>query len=93
MDVDLRQSQTEFARQFNLTLEQYLKIVRSCTTPEVIILLELMKAKNPKHAFRRYCQQKVRRWLDVPNIIGRPLADHELKSLIPKYPITWSLPK
>ena len=93
MDSDLRASRTEFARGFNLTLEEYLLIVRACTAPEVTVILELMRERNPASAFRRLSQIRVRSWLSREHSIGKPLSDSDLRALIPDHPLNWSLPK
>lgn len=84
--------QAEFALKFNLTLEQYLQVVQSCTMSEVIVVLELMKAKNPKSSYRKRLQSQVRRWLDN-RLYSKPLMPSQFKELTPNYSITWELPK
>jgi hypothetical protein len=90
--VDLIQRQAEFAARFNLSVDEYLRIVRACNTTEVIVILELFKVKNHRSPNRKFAHEQVKRWL-VLNLPGKPLRDSQFKSLIPKWPVTYELPK
>lgn len=84
--------QAEFAAKFRLTLEEYLKIVRTCNATEVVAILELMKTEKHRSSFRQRMHLQVRRWLDN-NMSGHPLTDNQFKALVPKWPVSWSLPR
>lgn len=84
--------QQEFASRFNLTLDEYLTIVRSCTMDQVIVVLELMRAKHHKTSFRKHAAQQIRRWL-ANRMIGTPLTQSQFQALKPTWPITWELPR
>lgn len=92
VELPLQIRQTEFAARFNLTLEEYLLIVRSCTTAEAVTVLELMKSKDPKSAYRKRLQETIRRWLHR-GLVGKPLLPAQFKELYPKYRIDWELPR
>jgi len=92
MEASIRERQEEFARHFNLSLEEYLQIVRTCTYQEVVVVLELMKAKKPKSSYRQYCQLQLRRWL-ANKLPGKPLTKPQFLALVPQHPITWELPR
>ena len=59
----LRARQQEFAARFDLTLDQYLKIVKTCNTVEAITVLELLKAHKHRSLYRERRAIKVRLWL------------------------------
>lgn len=84
--------QIEFAAHFRLTLEEYLKIVRTCNSTQVMILLELMKTQKHRSSFRQRMHLQVRRWLDN-NMSGHPLSEAQFKALTPTWPVSWSLPR
>jgi len=69
----LRARQQEFAARFDLTLDQYLKIVKSCNSVEAITVLELLKATKFRSAYRESCAAKVRKWLEA-SLGSKPLA-------------------
>lgn len=92
MRLSLEERQKDFAARFNLTLQEYHHLVHSCNMDEVVIVLELMKAKNPKSSYRKFMQERVRRWLTEERP-GKPLTPSEMKMLTPSYAIRWSLPK
>jgi hypothetical protein len=92
MDSTIRVQQEQFARRFNLTLEEYLQVVRNCTYSEVVVVLELMKALKPRSSYRQLRQLQVRRWLDN-HLSGKPLTEQQFKDLKPGHPITWHLPR
>lgn len=87
----LRTSQAEFAARFGLSLEQYLKIVKSCNTAEAITVLELLKAHKHRSVYRENCAAKVRQWLDV-SLGSTPLAPWEFSRCAPTWRISYSLP-
>lgn len=95
MDTSVRDYNGEiisFAASFNLTADEYLKIVKACTSFESVVVLELMKSKNPRAGYRRRMQEKVKRWLDgFPT--AKPLTELEVKQLAPRWPVQWKFPK
>ena len=89
--MEFIQRQAEFAARFNLSLGDYLRIVKVCNTQEVIIILELFKARSHRSPSRRFAHEKVKRWL-LLNLPGKPLRESEFKALIPKWPVSYELP-
>jgi hypothetical protein len=87
----LRLRQAEFAERFHLTIDEFLYITRSCSTEEIVSVLELMKTVNHRSSFRRSCALRVRRWLDNRNG-GKPLSVDQFKAVVPTWPIAWRLP-
>lgn len=89
--MEFVQRQAEFAARFNLSLDEYLRIVHACTTSEVIVILELFKTRSHRSASRRYAHDQVKRWL-LLNMQGKPLLESQFRALTPKWPITYQLP-
>jgi hypothetical protein len=92
VDHGLRVRQAEFAKAYKLSLDEYLKIVRTCTATEVITLLELMKTSRHRSSFRASMHLKVRRWLDN-DLSGHPLTADQFKALAPTWPVQLNLPR
>lgn len=88
----LRHRQAEFAARFNLDLDQYLKIVRSCNTVEAITVLELLRTSKFRSAYRENCAAKIRQWFDDVRPISKPLAPWEFTRCTPTWSIPYSLP-
>jgi hypothetical protein len=89
--VEFIQRQAEFAARFNLALDDYLRIVRSCTTQEVIVILELFKARSHRSPARKFAHEQVKRWL-LLNLPGKPLRETQFKAFAPKWPVNYELP-
>lgn len=83
--------QAEFAARFNLSLDDYLRIVRSCNMQEIIIILELFKARSHRSSARKFAHEQVKRWL-LLNLPGKPLRESQFKALTPKWPVNYELP-
>jgi hypothetical protein len=90
-DQGLRVRQAQFAARFNLSLTEYLQIVRTLPMADVVTVLELMKTAKHRTSARQYAHDQVRRWLDM-HIPCMPLSRLELKRLAPTWPIRWVLP-
>ena len=88
----LRSRQAAFAVKFDLSLDQYLKIVRTCDSTEVITVLELLRATKFRSAYREQCALKIRKWLDDSNSIGKPLNVWEFKRCAPTWRISYAIP-
>jgi hypothetical protein len=88
----LRERQALFAARFRLTLEQYLKIVRSCNTDEAITVLELLRVSTFKSQSRAQCARKIREWVDDESTIGKPLNIWEFERCRPTWKVSYSLP-
>jgi hypothetical protein len=88
----LRERQALFAAQVDLTLEQYLKIVRACNTDEAITVLELLRVSTFKSQSRAHCARKVREWVGNESAIGKPLNIWEFERCRPTWKIRYSLP-
>ncbi len=86
-----RVRQAEFAKAFNLTLEEFSRIVQSCSLIEITVILELMRVTKHRSSLRAGAHAKVRRWLDE-ELPGPPLMPTMVKALTPKYPVRWVLP-
>ena len=86
----LRQRQAQFAAHFGLDLDQYLKVVKTCNTAEVITVLELLRTHKFRSAYRENCAVKIRNWLDLP--VGKPLAPWEFARCAPTWKIGYALP-
>jgi hypothetical protein len=89
--VELVQRQAEFAVRFNLSLDEYQRIVRACNTQEIIAILELFKVRSHRSPARRFAHEQVKRWLML-NLPGKPLRDSQFRALIPKWPVLYQLP-
>lgn len=89
--MELVQRQAEFAVRFNLSLDEYQRIVRACNTTEVIAVLELFKAKSHRSPARKFAYEQVKRWL-LLNLPGKPLREAQFKALAPKWPVFYELP-
>jgi hypothetical protein len=87
----LRTRQQAFAAHFDLSLDQYLKIVKSCNSVEAITVLELLKAAKFRSAYRESCAAKVRKWLTLDSV-AKPLAPWEFARCAPTWRVTYSLP-
>lgn len=85
------QRQADFAARFNLSLDEYQRIVRSCDTAEVIVVLELFKARSHRSPARKFAHEQVKRWL-LLNLPGKPLRDSQFRALAPKWPVNYELP-
>jgi len=86
----LTERQAEFAAAFNLTYEQYMQVVKSCTSTEVVAVLELAKS-YPKSSFRKQMADRLKRWLEL-GTVSKPFSEREFKALTPTYPIRWKIP-
>jgi len=85
----------EFAVLHNLTVDEYMKLVQSMRTGEVITCLELLRARRHRSEFRRNMDIKIRMWLIAANTNGertQPLTAKEFEMARPKWPITYTLP-
>lgn len=89
--TDLEVRQEQFALSFGLTLVQYKKLASSVTTDELISCLELLKAKKHRSHFRASIAVELRQWLDYGGAL-KPLSVFQLKAIVPKWPIKYSLP-
>jgi hypothetical protein len=87
----LRVRQAEFAKRFNLSLEQYLKIMRACTADEAVTVFELLKAKRHSSHYRARMELQVRRWIDN-GVSSKPLTVEQFKLLKPQWPVHWRFP-
>jgi len=93
IDVDaLRVRQAKFGARFNLSLDQYLKIVKACNTDEALTVLELLRVVTFKSISRAQCARKVREWIDDCSAIGKPLNVWEFERCRPTWKISYSLP-
>jgi len=88
----LRTRQAAFAVKFDLSLDQYLKIVRACDSTEAITVLELLRASKFRSVYREQSAMKIRRWVDDSNSVGKPLNVWEFKRCAPTWRITYALP-
>ena len=88
----LRSRQAAFAVKFDLSLDQYLKIVRACDSTEAITVLELLRASKFRSVYREQSAMKIRRWVDDSNSVGKPLNVWEFKRCAPTWRITYALP-
>lgn len=91
MDNGLTERQAAFAAAFNLTYEQYMQIVKSCNTTEVIAVLELVKQKKHRSSFRQAMAQKLNRWFSL-GVVSKPFSPKEFMALTPSWPVQWKLP-
>lgn len=87
----LRERQAAFAASFHLTLDEFLRIVQTCSMEQITTVLELMKTVEHRSSYRRSCHARVRRWLDH-KLPGPPLMQFEFLALVPKWPVKWRLP-
>jgi hypothetical protein len=87
----LRERQAEFAARFGLSLDQYLRVMRSCTTDEAITVFEVLKAKHHQSAYRASMESRIRSWIDT-GIAGKPLTPEQFKQLRPTWPVRWKFP-
>lgn len=94
MDLELsaRLNQEAFAATFNLSYPQYRKLVTSLTASEVIICLELLKAKRHRSEFRASMERQVRSWLADTSGTLKPLSPKQFLAASPKWPINYTLP-
>lgn len=89
--TDLEIRQEEFAKAFELTLEQYKFLTSSLNFTELITCLELLKAKRHKSKWRQSKAQTVRMWID--DRIGlKPLSITEFRMAEPTWPLHYRLP-
>jgi len=88
----LRTRQAAFAVKFDLSLDQYLKIVRACDSTEAITVLELLRASKFRSVYREQSAMKIRKWVDDSNSVGKPLNVWEFKRCAPTWRITYALP-
>lgn len=87
----LRERQAEFAKRYDLSLDQYLRVMRSCTTDEAITVFEILKSKHHQSEYRASMASRIRRWID-DGIAGKPLTPEQFKQLKPTWPIRWRFP-
>lgn len=87
----LRERQADFSKKFNLSLEQYLKIMRACTAEEAVTVFELLKAKRHSSHYRSRMEMQVRRWIDN-GVTSKPLSLDQFKNLKPQWPVHWRFP-
>lgn len=87
----LRKRQEVFASQFNLTLDEYIRIMRVSTTEEAVVIIELMKVKKHRASYRSRAHSQVRQWLDL-GLQGKPLTQTQYNYLLPTWRITWQFP-
>ncbi len=87
----LQARQQTFAQQFNLTLDEYIRIMRVSTTEEAVAILELMRVKKHRASYRSKAHSQVRRWLDQYGT-GKPLTSTQYSYLMPTWKITWVFP-
>jgi hypothetical protein len=83
--------QTAFAARFNLSYDEYKRIMCVSTTDEAVVILELMKVKKHRASYRSKMHQQVREWLDS-NSQSKPLTSVQYVYLAPTWPITWHFP-
>lgn len=90
MDTDLRKAYTDFAAKFGLSLEEFLRLRRVYSSPEIKIVLQLLLMPNPD-MFQRHCRRLVRYWVKEEQAVKPPLSQTHLMCLIPNYPILWEI--
>jgi hypothetical protein len=88
---ELRVRQAKFAAQFNLSLDQYLRIMRSCTTDEAITVFEILKAKRHHSEYRASVERRIRDWT-VNGLTAKPLTPEQFKQLRPTWPTRIKFP-
>lgn len=89
--TDLQRRQQVFAQLFNLTLDEYIRIMRVSTTEEAVVIMELMKVKKHRASYRSKCHNQVREWL-ARRGTGKPLSPTQYVYLKPTWKITWRFP-
>lgn len=90
-EQSLRVRQAEFAKTFNLSLDQYLRVMRSCTTDEAITVFEILKAKRHHSEYRATMESRIRSWIDS-GITAKPLTPEQFKQLRPTWPTRIKFP-
>lgn len=93
MDQHTQQIKEQFASKFKLTLYQYNKLASSCTTEELVTLLELARSTQHRAPFRAAMYHKLEAWFhaDIP---GRPpFTQAQFQRLKPNWPIRWTFPQ
>jgi hypothetical protein len=92
-DSDLQQRQTDFAKAYRLTYEEYKKLV-SCGMDfeQICICLELVKCQSHRSAFRASMETKIRNWLKGNSLSVRPLTPKEFELTKPSWPVRIVLP-
>lgn len=83
--------QNSFAEKFRITGEEYRMLAKACTHTEVIICLELLKVKAHRSSFRKKMEDRIREWFKTP-ITSKPLTPAMFDSLLPRWPVKYSLP-
>lgn len=89
--TEFQQRQHKFAARFNLSLDEYLRIMRVSTTEEAVVILELLKVRKHRSSYRSKAHEQVRRWLDL-NLSGKPLHPTQYVLIAPTWPILWAFP-
>lgn len=88
-ELEIRQQQ--FATSFGLTLDEYKRLASATNHEELVVCLELLKAKKFRSAFRASCAQHVRQWLAGAPAL-KPLTPNQFSAATPKWPITYKIP-
>jgi hypothetical protein len=91
LETGLEKQQAEFAKCFNMTIEQYRLVVQSCTSEEVVAVFELVRHKNHRSMFRQKMCARLLRWFDL-GVRSKPFSEKEFKLLAPTWRINWKLP-
>jgi hypothetical protein len=92
MPQDLVERKTEFAKQFNITYDQYQKLATTLSYEELVCCLELLHFKH-RNTFRHAMLLKVQKWLQGLSPASKPLSPREFASCKPTWPIKYELPK
>ena len=90
--MNLEQRQTEFAKQFGLSLEQYKKLAGACSHIELVTCLELLRVKKHKSGFRARCHQDIWSWINHGLSI-KPLSHAQFKLTEPSWPTHFQIPQ
>ncbi len=87
----LEHRQAEFAKQFDLTYEQYKLLSKSVTYDQLISCLELLRCKGHRSQYRASMASKIRSWIDNP--VGlKPLSGKEFSFVLPRWPVHFQIP-
>lgn len=84
--------QERFASTMGLTLAEYKRLAIVLRTEELVTVLELVRRRRHASPYRRRAAERVRRWLNNPRSIGKPLDPETLKHCTPHWPILYKLP-
>jgi hypothetical protein len=84
--------QERFASTMGLTLAEYKRLAIVLRTEELVTVLELVRRRRHASPYRRRAAERVRRWLNSPRSIGKPLDPETLKHCTPQWPIQFKIP-